>query len=27
VFVVQANFLDEFLEQFQVDIGWRETLR
>lgn len=27
VFVVQAKFLDEFLEQFQVDIGWRETLR
>jgi hypothetical protein len=27
VFVVQAKFLDEFLKQFQVDIGWRETLR
>jgi hypothetical protein len=27
VFVVQAKFLDEFLQQFQVDIGWRETLR
>lgn len=27
VFVVQAKFLDEFLEKFQVDIGWRENLR
>jgi hypothetical protein len=27
VFVVQAKFLDEFLKQFQVDIGWQKALR
>jgi hypothetical protein len=27
VFVVQAKSLDDFLEKFQVDIGWQEFLR
>lgn len=27
VFVVQAKFLDQFLAQFEVDIGWQEGLR
>jgi hypothetical protein len=27
VFVVQAKFLDQFLKQFEVDIGWRHALR